>query len=195
MNAQAAPAAPVASARAGALLEIRGLRRSFAKPGGGEPRALVVHPNPLPVDEPFSALDVLAVETLRADFLDLWGEGRLPVMAAIRVPHDIEEAVPMCSRVLVFSRQAGRIAAGVAVDLPHPRGRADLPVLAGRIRRVPGERASRTAPRRRFLDELEDRMTEKAAEQALAAAASRGRCAEVFACGDRAQRSGLENPS
>ena len=42
----------------------------------GFARALVVHPNILLMDEPFSALDVLTAETLRTDFLDLWSEGR-----------------------------------------------------------------------------------------------------------------------
>lgn len=45
----------------------------------GFARALVVHPNILLMDEPFSALDVLTAETLRTDFLDLWSEGQLPI--------------------------------------------------------------------------------------------------------------------
>ena len=48
----------------------------------GFARALVVHPNMLLMDEPFSALDVLTAETLRTDFLDLWGEGQLPIKAS-----------------------------------------------------------------------------------------------------------------
>lgn len=284
----------------------------------GFARALVVHPNLLLMDEPFSALDVLTAETLRTDFLDLWGEGQLPIRSAILVTHNIEEAVLMCNRVLVFSHQPGRVVAEVKVDLPHPRdhadplfrdvverlyvalterparaarpehfpgigigtilprvetnllagllealaaapysGKADLPVLAGalhidvdrlfpvaetlemlrfvelaggdirlteagrrfaeaglderkklfaqhllayvplagHIRRVLDERASHTAPRSRFLDELEDHMTEKAAEQTLDAVTSWGRYAEVFAYDDHAQRFSLENPS
>jgi len=48
----------------------------------GFARALVVHPNILLMDEPFSALDVLTAETLRTDFLELWGDGRLPIKAS-----------------------------------------------------------------------------------------------------------------
>ena len=50
----------------------------------GFARALVVHPNVLLMDEPFSALDVLTAETLRTDFLDLWCEGRMPIKGVIR---------------------------------------------------------------------------------------------------------------
>ena len=89
----------------------------------GFARALVVHPNLLLMDEPFSALDVLTAETLRSDFLDLWGEGQLPIKAVILVTHNIEEAVFMCDRVLVFSTNPGRIISEIKVDLPHPRDR------------------------------------------------------------------------
>ncbi len=64
----------------------------------GFARALVVHPNILLMDEPFSALDVLTAETLRTDFLDLWAEGRMPIKGVILVTHNIEEAVLMCDR-------------------------------------------------------------------------------------------------
>src|SRR5262249_14017869 len=89
----------------------------------GFARALVVHPNLLLMDEPFSALDVLTAETLRSDFLDLWGEGQLPIKAVILVTHNIEEAVFMCDRVLVFSTNPGRVISEIKVDLPHPRDR------------------------------------------------------------------------
>ena len=91
----------------------------------GFARALVVHPNILLMDEPFSALDVLTAETLRNDFLDLWGEGQLPIKAVILVTHNIEEAVLMCDRILVFSTNPGRIVGEIAVDLSHPRDRLD----------------------------------------------------------------------
>ena len=51
----------------------------------GFARALVVHPNILLMDEPFSALDVLTAETLRTDFLELWGEGKLPIKGGRRI--------------------------------------------------------------------------------------------------------------
>jgi NitT/TauT family transport system ATP-binding protein len=286
----------------------------------GFARALVVHPNLLLMDEPFSALDVLTAETLRNDFLDLWGEGQLPIKAVILVTHNIEEAVLMCDRILVFSTNPGRIVSEITVELPHPRdrltpafrelveriyvvltarpaaarasrtehfpgtglgtilppvstnlltglsealagppyeGAADLPAiasslhmevddllhvaetlqmlrfaeieggdirlteagkrlaaapldaakalfrwhlltyvpLAAHIRRVLDERESHTAPKSRFLDELEDHMTGQAAEQTLSAAVGWGRYAEAFAYDDHRQMFSLENPS
>ena len=77
----------------------------------GFARALVVHPSILLMDEPFSALDILTAETLRSDFLDLWGEGQLPIKAVLLVTHNIEEAVQMCDRLLIFSSNPGRVAA------------------------------------------------------------------------------------
>src|ERR1700723_1707237 len=91
----------------------------------GFARALVVHPNILLMDEPFSALDVLTAETLRTDFLDLWSEGRMPIKGVILVTHNIEEAVLMCDRILVFSSNPGRIVREIAVSLPQPRNRLD----------------------------------------------------------------------
>jgi NitT/TauT family transport system ATP-binding protein len=286
----------------------------------GFARALVVHPNLLLMDEPFSALDVLTAETLRTDFLDLWGEGQLPIKSVILVTHNIEEAVLMCDRILLFSTNPGRIVSEIAVDLVHPRdrldptfrelveriyveltarpagatraarpehfpgtgigtilpplstnllvglcealarppynGAADLPAiasslhmelddlfpvaetlqmlrfaeleggdirlteagkrlavaplnegkalfrqhllnyvpLAAHIRRVLDERASHTAPKSRFFDELEDHMTDKAAEQTLGAVIGWGRYAEAFAYDDRRQLFSLDNP-
>ena len=91
----------------------------------GFARALVVHPNILLMDEPFSALDVLTAETLRTDFLDLWAEGRMPIKGVILVTHNIEEAVLMCDRVLVFGSNPGRVLSEIDVTLPQPRNRLD----------------------------------------------------------------------
>ena len=91
----------------------------------GLARALVVQPSVLLMDEPFSALDVLTAETLRTDLLDLWSEGRMPIRAILLVTHNIEEAVLMCDRILVFSSNPGRVIAEIKVELPQPRKRLD----------------------------------------------------------------------
>jgi NitT/TauT family transport system ATP-binding protein len=286
----------------------------------GFARALVVHPNLLLMDEPFSALDVLTAETLRTDFLDLWCEGRMPIKAVILVTHNIEEAVLMCDRILVFGSNPGRILTEIPVKLPQPRnrldpsfrtlveriyvemtarrtgsaaprseifpgvgigtvlprlssnllsglmekvaeppfnGEADLPKiasdlqmeidelfpvaetlqmmrfaevaggdikltdvgrdfanaalderkrifsrqllnyvpLAAHIRRVLDERPSHTARKSRFFDELEDYMSDDAAEQTLRAVISWARYAEAFAYDDESAVFSLENPA
>jgi NitT/TauT family transport system ATP-binding protein len=91
----------------------------------GLARALVVHPQVLLMDEPFSALDVLTAETLRTDLLDLWCEGRMPISSILMVTHNIEEAVLMSDRILIFSSNPGRILVEIKVDLPQPRNRLD----------------------------------------------------------------------
>jgi NitT/TauT family transport system ATP-binding protein len=91
----------------------------------GLARALVVQPKVLLMDEPFSALDVLTAETLRTDLLDLWCEGRMPIRAILLVTHNIEEAVLMSDRILVFSSNPGRVIAEIKVTLPQPRNRVD----------------------------------------------------------------------
>jgi len=114
------------------LIGLDGFESAFPKElsGGmrqrvGFARALVVHPNILLMDEPFSALDVLTAETLRTDLLDLWVEGRMPIKSILMVTHNIEEAVLMCDRIIVLSSNPGRIAAEIQVKLQHPRNRLD----------------------------------------------------------------------
>jgi NitT/TauT family transport system ATP-binding protein len=87
----------------------------------GFARALVVNPDILLLDEPFSALDVLTAETLRNDLLDLWTEDRIPTKGIVLVSHNIEEAVEMADRILVFNSDPGRINADIQVSLPRPR--------------------------------------------------------------------------
>src|SRR5579871_5267953 len=108
----------------------------------GFARALVVHPNILLMDEPFSALDVLTAENLRTDFLELWANGQLPIKGTILVTHNIEEAVLMCDRVLLFSTNPGRIIGEIVVDLPQPR-RTEDPRFRALIERVYVEMTAR----------------------------------------------------
>jgi len=91
----------------------------------GMARALVVHPKLLLMDEAFSALDVLTAETLRTDLLELWSEGRMPISSMLLVTHNIEEAVLMSDRILVFASNPGRVVAEIPVKLPQPRSRLD----------------------------------------------------------------------
>jgi len=283
----------------------------------GFARALVVHPNILLMDEPFSALDVLTAENLRTDLIELWQNKKLPIKSILLVTHNIEEAVQMCDRALLFSSNPGRVTTEIKIDLPHPRdrsdprfedyvdriyvemtarkverqrtvqaidvipdapispvssnsiagliealanpqydGKADLPDIAydvqleidelfpiaealqmlrladleggdlklthmgkrfadaetnerkeivnralmnnvpfaAHIRRVLDERHNHTAPRRRFIDELEDKMSEDAADETLRAMISWARFAELFSYDDESETFSLENP-
>src|SRR5271155_479078 len=88
---------------------------------GGFARALVVDPDILLLDEPFSSLDVLTAETLRGDLLDLWDARRIPTKGIVIVSHNIEEAVEIADRILIFSSDPGRIRAQIPIAQPRPR--------------------------------------------------------------------------
>lgn len=111
----------------------------------GLARALVVDPSILLMDEPFSALDVLTAETLRTDLLDLWSEGRMPIKSILMVTHNIEEAVLMCDRILVFSSNPGRVTAEIKVELPQPRDRQD-PAFRALVEDIYVRMTTRAAP-------------------------------------------------
>jgi NitT/TauT family transport system ATP-binding protein len=89
----------------------------------GLARALAVEPAVLLMDEPFSALDPLTAASLRDEVLQLWRDPQLPPEAVLLVSHNIEEAIELADRVIVFSRRPGHILAEVTVDLPRPRDR------------------------------------------------------------------------
>ncbi len=81
-------------------------------------RALAVNPEVLLMDEPFSALDAQTREIMQAELTRIWSSGRKTVLF---ITHQIDEAVYLSDRVVVFSRRPGRIHEIVAVDLPRPR--------------------------------------------------------------------------
>jgi NitT/TauT family transport system ATP-binding protein len=89
----------------------------------GVARALVVEPEVLFMDEPFSALDVLTAETLRGELLELWLGHKIPTRAIFIVTHNIEEAVVLADRIIVLGRNPAHIHADFTVSLPQPRDR------------------------------------------------------------------------
>ena len=89
----------------------------------GFARALVVEPEVLFMDEPFSALDVLTAENLRSELLDLWREKKMPTRAIFLVTHNIEEAVLLADRIIVLGRNPARIRTDFRVAIEHPRDR------------------------------------------------------------------------
>lgn len=91
----------------------------------GFARAMVVNPDLLLMDEPFSALDVLTADNLKSDLMDLWKEKKTGLNAILFVTHSIEEAVEMADRVIVFDANPGSIRADSRITLPHPRNDID----------------------------------------------------------------------
>ncbi len=97
-------------------------------------RALVNEPRLLLLDEPLGKLDSLTRITMQAEILKLWQDARF---TALLVTHDVEEALFLAERVIVFSDRPARIKADVKVDVPYPRHRGD-PRLAELRRQLLG---------------------------------------------------------
>jgi NitT/TauT family transport system ATP-binding protein len=85
-------------------------------------RALVNEPRLLLLDEPLGKLDSLTRLIMQTEIVKLWQEAGL---TAVLVTHDVEEALFLTERVLVFGPRPARIVADIAVDLPYPRHRGD----------------------------------------------------------------------
>jgi len=81
-------------------------------------RCFLSDPAVMLMDEPFAALDCQRRLELQQQLLDLWEQNRMTV---IFVTHDVEEAILLSDRILVFSRQPGRITAELRIQLPRPR--------------------------------------------------------------------------
>ena len=81
-------------------------------------RALAIDPEILLMDEPFSSLDAQTREIMQTELMRIWEDGRKTVLF---VTHQIDEAVFLSDRVLVFARRPGRLLESVAIALPRPR--------------------------------------------------------------------------
>ena len=92
----------------------------------GFARALVVEPEVLFMDEPFSALDVLTAENLRGELMELWDGKKMPTRAVFIVTHNIEEAVTLADRVVVLGKNPGRIRTDFRIRMPRPRIHSDM---------------------------------------------------------------------
>jgi NitT/TauT family transport system ATP-binding protein len=96
----------------------------------GMARALSLRPEAIFMDEPFSQLDALTAEALRAEILDIWAAHHQNPSALLLVSHDIKEVVTMADRIVVLSANPGRVRTVVENTLPRPRDARSAEVLA-----------------------------------------------------------------
>jgi len=99
-------------------------------------RVLIQQPEVLLLDEPFGALDAFTREQISIDLMQMWSSLHQTV---VMVTHNIDEAVLLADRILVFSSRPGQIVADIAVGLPRPRRIEDsygdeFGHLAGQVR-------------------------------------------------------------
>ncbi len=79
-----------------------------------------VNPEILLLDEPFSQVDALTAESLRAELIDRASAGRNP-SSILMVSHDIKEVVYMADRIVILGADPGRVRTVVENNLPRPR--------------------------------------------------------------------------
>jgi NitT/TauT family transport system ATP-binding protein len=96
----------------------------------GMARALSLRPEVLFMDEPFSQVDALTAEALRAEILDIWAAHHQNPSSLLLVSHDIKEVVTMADRIVVLSANPGRVRTVVENPLPRPRDGRSPEVLA-----------------------------------------------------------------
>jgi NitT/TauT family transport system ATP-binding protein len=87
----------------------------------GMARALSVDPEILLMDEPFSQVDALTAESLRAEVIDIWSARKRTLSSILLVSHDIKEVVYMADRIVVLGANPGRIRTIVEIPIPRPR--------------------------------------------------------------------------
>jgi NitT/TauT family transport system ATP-binding protein len=81
-------------------------------------RALTVDPKILIMDEPFAALDAQTREIMQSELLRIWRESKKTVLF---ITHQINEAIYLADRVIVFAARPGRVKATIKIDMPRPR--------------------------------------------------------------------------
>lgn len=84
-------------------------------------RAMVSDPMIMFMDEPFSALDPLTSESLRAELVRIWAQPERKIRSCVLVTHRFEEALQIADRILILSSNPGTIFRSIEIKLPRPR--------------------------------------------------------------------------
>jgi len=130
LRAQGLPGDEVAAraARAIRVVGLSGFEEAYPRElsGGmkqrvGMARAFSLEPEMLFMDEPFSQVDALTAESLRAEVLDVWAPRDRNPKSIVMVSHDIKEVVYMADRIVVLDANPGRVRTVVENRLPRPR--------------------------------------------------------------------------